>query len=164
MLKPRSRRQGRKSLSIETLEDRSLLSATPVQVMLLVGASNMEGLSRTSSLMSPYNAPQTDVWIWQDDLGQNVGWTSLRGGFGGDNNHGSGGGGPSFGAEVSLGRTLANARPESQFALIKHTQSGIGSTMHNGWNPDRGNGSGPGQIWIDFVAKAHEALAALETS
>jgi hypothetical protein len=133
-------------------------------VFLLVGQSNMDGYASNTELRTPYDAPQADVRIWQDDLGQHVGWTSLRGGFGGDSNKGSGGDGTLFGPEVSLGRAVADASPAAQFALIKHTQAGTAATMQDGWNPDRGNGAGPGQIWIDFVAKAHKALDALTTS
>src|SRR5262245_48000873 len=61
----------------ESLEERHLLSETPIQVLLLVGQSGMEGNGSNVDLRSPYDAPQADVWIWQDDLGQNVGWTSL---------------------------------------------------------------------------------------
>jgi hypothetical protein len=162
---PSSRRSIIRHLGIERLEARALLAATPVQVMLLVGQSNMGGYGSTSDLRAPYDAPQSDVWIWEDNLAHNVGWTFLRGGFGGDDsNQGSGGDGNQFGPEVSLGRRLADAMPDSQFALIKHVQAGTAATMQDGWNPDRGAGLGPGQIWIDFAAKTHEALAALDAS
>ncbi|MEX2140635.1 MAG: sialate O-acetylesterase [Pirellulales bacterium] len=152
----------RRRMSIERLEDRMLLTSTPVQVMLLVGQSNMGGYGMNDELRAPYDAPQADVWIWQDDLGANVGWTSLRGGFGGgDTNKGSAGNGSKFGPEVSLGRKLADTMPDAQFALIKHVQAGTAATMQDGWSPDRGDGLGPGQIWIDFVAKTRMALDAL---
>src|SRR5262245_53244180 len=117
-VKVRKRKQLTQRIYVEQLETRALLTA-PVQVLLLVGQSNMDGAPDVGELRTPYDAPQSDVWIWQDDLSTNVGWTSLRGGFGGDSNKGSGGNGGQFGPELSFGRTLADARPESQFALIK---------------------------------------------
>jgi sugar lactone lactonase YvrE len=149
----------------ETLENRSLLATAPVQVLLMIGQSNMGGYPDTDELTPPLDAPQSDVWIWQDDLGQNVGWTSLRGGFGGDaSNYTSGGDGNLFGPEVSFGRALADASPESQYAIVKHVQAGTGATMHDGWNPDRGGGAGPGQLWIGFVDKTNDALDQLSAA
>ena len=87
-----------------------------------------------------------------------------RGGFGGDEQFQLGRRREPIRAGVSLGRALADATPESQYALIKHVQAGTGATMQDGWNPDRGGGAGPGQIWIDFVDKTHKALDELTAS
>ncbi len=95
------RQSGRRLLRMEPLEERALLAGAPVQVLLMIGQFNLAGYGSNLDLGSPYDAPQSDVWIWQNDLGPNVGWTSHRGGFGADSsNHSLGGDGPRFGPEV----------------------------------------------------------------
>ncbi len=108
-----------------------------VKVFLLGGQSNMQGTRTVNFLPPPFDEPQDDVWIWQDD-NTTKGWTSLRVGFAGTGSDFDRG----FGPELSLGRVLADAMPDDQFAFVKHVQGGTGATMEDGWSPDRGNGQG----------------------
>ena len=130
----------------------------------MVGQSNMGGYGDELDVSEPFDAPQPDVLIWQDDLNQNVGWAALRPGFGGDSNNGSGGDGTQFGPEVAFGRSLEDELPGASFALIKHGEAGPGATMEDGWNPSRDNGAGPGHIWTNFVNKVDSALAEFEAT
>ncbi len=145
-----------------------LASAESVKGFLLVGASNMSGEGSAEDVEAPWNIPQDDVWIWQDDLGDNVGWTSLRPGFGNtDNNFGSGGnhlreGSPPidrFGPELSLGRTLADAFPGDRIALLKHAVGGTG--LESDWNPENLGPPGKDHCWNGLMAKSDTALSML---
>ena len=135
----------------------------PVQVFFLLGQSNVSGYGNVDELPTPLDAPQSDVWIWQDDLGANVGWTSLRGGFAGGSvyNHSASGDNVRFGPEISLGRTLADSQPGSHFAIVKYTKAG---SMADAWSPDRGGGTGPGANWTAFINRANDALAELSAN
>ncbi len=118
---------------------RTPAQAETVRVFLIGGSSNTWGQGFARDLEPPWSEPQEDVWIWQDDLGQNVGWTALRPGFGvRDSNMGSGGNlgacTPTdilrgscvdrFGVELTLGRGLADAFPGDQIAIVKHATGG----------------------------------------
>lgn len=144
-------------------------SADLVKVFLMVGASNMHGKAEASDLSGPFSQPQDDVLIWQDDLAANVGWTSLRPGFGNsDNNFGSGGnslrpgrgGTIRFGPELSLGRTLANSLTGSRIALLKHAEGG--RDLQSDWNPNNLGTPDAAHMWSGLVAKSTAAISALE--
>ena len=145
--------------------------AEPVKVFLMIGASNMHGVADASGLSSPWDSPQDDVWIWQNDLGDNVGWTSLRPGFGNtDNNFGSGGNhlnpNPNrpdvdrFGPELSFGRSIADAFPDSQIAILKHADGGRDLETH--FNPSNTGPAGRENMWAGLVEKTNQAFQRLE--
>ena len=136
----------------------SPVSADHFRVFLLGGQSNMGGVAPVEDLEPPFDQPNEDVWIWQDDEVANVGWTALRGGFSGS---GSTGNDDTFGPEVSLGDTLAGSFGTDRVAFVKHGEAGVGATMQLGWNPDLGGGQGPGQIYSDFLDKTNKALSFL---
>jgi hypothetical protein len=60
------------------------LSSAPAmaatKVFLLGGQSNMAGYGVNAQLTSPYNAPPSNVKIWDSGTSQ---WVAIRGGFGG---------------------------------------------------------------------------------
>ena len=143
--------------------------AGSVKVFLLAGQSNMRGQGRASGLTAPWNSTQDDVWIWQDDLGDNVGWTSLRPGFGAtDNNFGSGGNHDrpgsepvdTLGPEVSIGRVLADAYPDDQIALVKH--AGAGRSLQTHWNPDYQDAPGLDDLYRQLMDKVDKATSLLD--
>lgn len=144
-------------------------SADLIKMFLMVGASNMHGKAEASDLSGPFSQPQDDVLIWQDDLASNVGWTSLRPGFGNsDNNFGSGGnslrpgrgGTIRFGSELSLGRTLADSLTGSRVALLKHAEGG--RDLQSDWNPNNLGTPDAAHMWSGLVAKSTAAISAME--
>ncbi len=147
---------------------RTPAQAETVRVFLLAGQSNMAGQGRASGLTPPWNSPQDDVWIWQDDLGDNVGWASLRPGFGGsDGNFGSAGNHDrpgstvdEFGPEVSIGRVLADAYPNDRIALVKH--AGPGRSLQTHWNPDYQDTPGVDDMYRQLMDKVDKATSLLD--
>jgi hypothetical protein len=149
-------------------------SAAQVKVFILAGTSNMWGQGFVADVPAPFNTAQEDVLIWQDDLGANVGWTSLRPGFGATcNNFGSGGntlrcapaqmasgrcGKDEIGPELTLGRALADAYPNHQIALLKHA---AGGTSMDGWNPDDTGPADESHMYVGLTEKMSDALMAL---
>jgi hypothetical protein len=145
-------------------------SAAQVKVFILAGTSNMWGQGFVADVPAPFNTAQDDVLIWQDDLGANVGWTSLRPGFGTTcNNYGSGGntlrcpdpdrcGKYEIGPELTLGRALADAFPSHQIALVKHA---AGGTSMDGWNPDAIGPADESRMYVGLTEKMSDALSAL---
>ena len=148
--------------------------AAPVKLFILAGTSNMLGHGTEADLPSPWDMPQEDDWIWQNDLVDNLGFTALRPGFGAtDNNWGSGGNGLrctngivaagrcgtlELGPELTLGRELADAFPDHQIALVKH--AGVGAVAVE-WHPDT---AGPGDQRHNYAAlteKMEDATQAL---
>ncbi len=78
------------------------------KVFLLGGQSNMTGnATKTGDLTEAQKAPQDDVWIYGgvDESASKLG--SLQPGYG-----------SSYGPELSFGRTIADGRPDENFALF----------------------------------------------
>jgi len=149
----------------------AMVAAEPIKVFLMIGASNMHGVANADGLAPPWDTPQDDVWIWQNDFGDNVGWTSLRPGFGNtDNNFGSGGNhlnpNPNrpdedrFGPELSFGRSIADAFPESQIAILKHADGG--RDLETNFNPSNTGPAGRENMWAGLVEKTDQALKVFE--
>ena len=93
-----------------------------VKVFLLGGQSNMDGRGATSGLpTSPMNLqqPQADVLLYE-------------GGSLGDLQPG----GSQFGPEITFGRTITDALPAENFALIKYAVGG--TDLYGDWNPAGG--------------------------
>ena len=133
-------------------------SADHFRVFVLGGQSNMGGSPLVDDLPAPFDQPNEDVLIWQDDGNSNVGWTDLRGGFSGS---GAIGDGDKWGPEISLGPTLHDSFGSDRVAFVKHVEAGTGATMQLGWNPDLGGGQGSGHIYTDFIEKTETAISFL---
>ena len=108
--------------------------ATHYNVVLLAGQSNMGGKGSISTLTSTYPtlaSPQADVQFYynSDDVVHDIvnesNWVTLRPG-----------GGQQFGPEVAFGRTVADALPSHNLALIKSFHGG--TNLSNHWNPPSG--------------------------
>jgi iduronate 2-sulfatase len=105
--------------------------ATHYNVVLLAGQSNMGGKGQISGLTPPLASPQADVQFYYNsddvvhDTANESSWVTLRPG-----------GGQQFGPEVAFGRTVADALPSHNLALIKSYYGG--TNLSNHWNPPSG--------------------------
>ena len=136
------------SISYETS-----LAATPVQVFLLGGQSNMDGRASQSGLPAALQNPQADVLLYTRAGTPGIGGTlaSLQpGSFRTD------GFGNFFGPEVTFGRSLADALPSVDFALIKHAVGG--TSLAEDWNPNTGS------TYAAFKSTVADGLAALASA
>jgi len=109
------------------------LATTPVKVFLLGGQSNMDGRASQGGLPAALQNPQFDVLLYTRTGTPGIGGTLTflqPGSFRTD------GSGNLFGPEVTLGRTLADALPGENFALIKHALGG--TDLENDWDPSTG--------------------------
>lgn len=113
--------------------------AVKVKVILLGGQSNMDGRAPGSGLpTTPFNLQQaqTDVLFYHGNasgqayLPGNV-LTKLAPGSGSKSPSS-----PTFGPEVTFGRSIADAYPGETFALIKYALGG--SKLATDWNPSTG--------------------------
>lgn len=127
------------------------VSGATVKVVLLGGQSNMQGVGDDAGLpTSPVNLtqPQTDVLFYHGDTARSLPantLTSLAPGSGMD-----------FGPEITLGRTLADASPTDQFALIKYARSATDLTSD--WDPATGG------TYQTFRNTVDGGIAALEAA
>jgi hypothetical protein len=111
-------------------------AATQYKVFLLGGQSNMDGRAAPSSLPAPLQSPQPDVRLYED-------WT--LGALQPDSDE--------FGPEVTFGRSIADAFPGDEFAIIKHAKGG--KSLDVDWDPNDGS------TYSDFrtqVTKGKEKL------
>ena len=99
----------------------SMASDDTVKVFLLGGQSNMFGRGLASELPVAIQSPQADVLFYYDSS-----LTQLQPGSGVV-------AGVEFGPEVTFGRTIADALPQDDFALIKYARSG--SSLCVLWDP-----------------------------
>ena len=98
------------------------VAADDYKVFLLGGQSNMDGRADASGLpTSPVNLqqPQTDVIKFESGISSN--WQDLQPR------------GSQFGPEILFGRTLADALPGENIALIKYAASG--TNLYSDWDP-----------------------------
>lgn len=123
----------------------ALALAGPVQaehyeIVLLGGQSNMDGRAPASGLpTTPVNLqlPQADVMFYEGGS-----LRTLRPDSGTD-----------FGPEVTFGRTVADAMPSSNLALIKYAVGGTSLNSH--WDPTTGG------TYASFKSTVSAGLAAL---
>lgn len=126
----------------------SAARADVVHVYLLGGQSNMDGRATASGLPVALQSAQTDVLFYHDASGGGVAsntLTSLAPGSGTD-----------FGPEVTFGRTLADARPDLNIALIKYARGG--TDLADDWDPDTGAN------YAAFASTVAGGIAALEAA
>ncbi len=115
-------------------------NAEALKVFLLGGQSNMQGVGNNSDLPAALQSPQNDVLMY---FGSSL--TVLQPGFGNTSSQ--------FGPEITFGRTLADARPAENFALIKYAVSG--TDLENQWDPNTGS------IYANFQNTVSNGLTAL---
>jgi hypothetical protein len=115
-----------------------------VQMFILAGQSNTEGLGVNTELKSPLDKPQDGIQIWMDN---EKGLQPLAPGFGHV---------PSwFGSELTLGRTLKPALAGQKIVIVKAGYSGANLAVD--WNPKTGQWYG---VLKEKIEKATAALTA----
>lgn len=122
--------------------------ADVVHVFLLGGQSNMDGRAPSSGLPTTLQSAQSDVLFFHNSTGGGVPTntlTSLAPGSGTD-----------FGPEVSFGRSLADARPDLNIALIKYARGG--TDLADDWDPN----TGPN--YAAFASTVANGIAAIEAA
>ena len=115
------------------------------KVYIISGQSNAVGqYAPAVELPSPLQTVQDDVQVCIDGY-----WTPLQPGLGTATED-------DFGPEITFGRTLADAMPEENVALIKHARGA--TTLAIDWDPDNPNGLYDGLI-ADVNASMAEVTA-----
>ncbi len=108
------------------------LSAPPVNVYILAGQSNMQGLGKLEELPPEEAAPVKGVWLWDgesfESLKPRTTPISKREG--------------QFGPELFFARTMAAVTPDRQTYLIKYAAGG--QPLDHGWKDQHWNGDPPG--------------------
>lgn len=121
-----------------------------VDVFLLAGQSNMEGVGRVGLMADKWLATP-DVHLFHSSaigaVGSDHQWLPLR--PAGWKGTASGG----FGMEMSLGSALSRAHPGRQIYLIKHAVGG--TSLFRDWHP------GVGPEYLTFEALVNQALGEL---
>lgn len=124
--------------------------ASPIDVYLLAGQSNMDGYGYQSGLPPAWRVAEPDVPLYWS------GWGEFRALA-----PASAGGSPYVGPEVAMGHTLlAEGR---RVALVKHAVGGTDLAAY--WNPGTGDGDPTaGEGWTVFVQTIRGAEAALDAA
>ena len=124
------------------------LHAAHYDVVLMAGQSNMTGRATSTGLSSPLDSPQSDVAFYYNsnqaltNTTDQSTWTTLRPGSGTD-----------IGPELSFGRTVADALPAQNLALVKHATGGTALWFE--WAAPTGG------EYISFVNTVNASLSAL---
>lgn len=128
-------------------------SSSKNKVFILAGQSNMAGVGMNHELSSEYLGVQERVKIYAEgtvDSSLKGVWSPLRPGFG----SGSG----CFGPELTFGRDMAKAFPDSEIYIIKCGWSG--TSLQGDWRPPSAGGN-TGPLWKNLIETVDKALAAL---
>ena len=145
------------------------VAVKPVKVFIMAGQSNLTGTADANNLDPSWNVPQDDAWIWLDHDMNGGQWTTVAPGHGWsthaprpeepeglDPRNG-------LGPELSLARTLADAYPDHQIALIKHGDGGRDLAEH--FNPNNpGDPGSSDHMWSGLLKKTDDAFAVLDAS
>lgn len=132
-----------------------------VHLYFLGGQSNANGRADAADIPtgSPLASPQTDVgFYYRNLLPAGDGQSPLPQSQIINLAPGSGHGGTNpvyaseFGPEVSFGRTLADALPQQNILLVKHTEGG--TNLHTEWAKN-------GRVYNDFITTANAAINAV---
>jgi len=131
-------------------------SAELIDIFLIGGQANGGGRAHVSGLVPPIDQPQDDVEIYyRKDPQLNANeftapeeqWIDLQPGTGAD-----------FGAELTLGRNLADVLPDRNFGFIKYALDE--GDLARQWNPFFPH-FGPGSQWRAFMEIIDEATQAI---
>ena len=130
------------------------LEAEIVDVYILGGQSNMQGVGR-SQFLTPQQIFQPEIQLYHSSgvvssAGANTLTTLRPAGWGGV----SGG----FGPEIGFGEQLAALQPNASIAIIKHAAGG--TSLANDWNPGA-NASDTGNFGPQFNAFVNTVNAGL---
>jgi hypothetical protein len=122
----------------------------PIKVFLMGGQSNMVGQAPTSGLPSALQGAQGDVLFFGGNNGTvGTSWGHLQP---------SGESAVKFGPEVTFGRSIADAFPDTQFGLIKYAASG--TALYDDWSPGTPT-QAAGAEYTNFVQTVTNGLAEL---
>jgi len=115
--------------------------AVHYEVFILAGQSNMVGQGATNELPPELQDPQSDVLLYEGSTLQDLQPS-----------------GSDFGPEITFGRTIADAFPAKNFALIKYAVGG--TDLHTDWDP-----SPPdiGPQYSTLQSRISNGLAALQS-
>ena len=125
------------------------LAAAPIKVFLMGGQSNMRGRASVDGLPQSLLDPQGDILICrgsQGTVGDRLEFLSPNSPHLDDTG--------SFGPDLTFGRTIADAFPGADFALLKYAVGG--TSLGGGWNIDSGS------VYQDFRQTVANGLALLE--
>ena len=131
---------------IDELKIEDTISSDPVpedlsKVYILSGQSNAVGqYAPSAELPTELQAVQEDVQVCIDGY-----WTPLQPGLGTATVD-------DFGPEITFGRTLADAMPEENVALIKHARGA--TTLAVDWDPENPNG-----LYDGLIADVNASMA-----
>ncbi|XAL98044.1 hypothetical protein OT109_10585 [Phycisphaeraceae bacterium D3-23] len=131
-------------------------SAQPdvIDVYLMGGQSNMEGVGRTSRIPTGY-LPQDSVQLYHS-----TGTSSVGGANHWIPNQANGYTGGHFGPEIGMGHELIELQPDAGVALIKHANGG--TDLAEDWDPGTfGQTQTYGPEYLAFVNTVAAGLAAL---
>lgn len=124
------------------------------KVYILAGQSNMVGIGMNHELSSEYLGVQEKVKIYAEGTVNSSlkgVWSPLRPGFGGDSG--------CFGPELTFGRDMSAAYPDSEILLIKCGWSA--TSLQSDWRPPSAGGT-TGVLYTNLVETVDKALAALD--
>ncbi len=125
------------------------MAQTKLKVFLMAGQSNMVGNSDNNVLPAELKVNQNNIKI--NVFGTaNFDWGPLRPGLGSIP--------AAHGSEVSFGYNMAKYMPNDSIAIIKGAWSG--TDLATRWRPPSSGGT-VGDLYTQFVAKTHAAIAAL---
>ena len=130
--------------------------ASNYKVFILAGQSNMAGCGMNHELSSEYLGAQEKVKIYAEgtvEANLKGAWSTLKPGFG----SGSG----CFGPELTFGRDISKAYPDSEILLIKCGWSG--TSLQGDWRPPSAGGT-TGALYKNLVETVNKALGALDKS
>ncbi|MEX0776725.1 MAG: sialate O-acetylesterase [Phycisphaeraceae bacterium] len=115
----------------------------PLQVFLLGGQSNMQGVGRNDQLTAPYSQAFDKVQVWDAGAGAWVPLTPPEGRPSG-----------AFGPEVAFAHAIAKAMPDERILLVKYAVGG--TALYDDWAPTQG------PQYIAFMQTARAALKNLD--
>ncbi|MFT5679760.1 MAG: hypothetical protein ACI8RZ_000665 [Myxococcota bacterium] len=135
-------------------DDSGTLPPVPTQVYLLGGQSNMDGYTYATGLPPSLQVSQDDVTIYWS--GRPL-WTGLAPSSAASAYYDT----DCFGPEVTFGRSLADARPDADVALIKHAVGGTDLAVC--WYPGADDTDpAMGTCYADWLSTVRSGLAELE--
>lgn len=129
-------------------------SSQKCKVYIMAGQSNMVGIGMNHELPSEYHGVQERVMIYAEgtvDTSMKGVWSPLKPGFGGAS--------ACFGSELTFGRDMAAAYPDSQILIIKCGWSA--TSLQSDWRSPSAGGA-TGVLYTNLVETVNKSLGALD--